>query len=113
MPRMTLNWPRLFSAVGLVAPLLFSGPLAVGPATAEDEAAPHADSAAIKKLRAQALDQMMAAAADYQLWRATLPLDLKHRGELVWTVDWHNSRDEREPRIVFPPKAGLFKRSDP
>ena len=37
-------------------------------------------------------------------WR----LDLKYRGELVWTVDWHSGRDDREPRIKFD-----HKRTDP
>jgi hypothetical protein len=43
---------------------------------------------------------------------SAFPLELKHHGELVWTVDWHNSRDEREPHIVLPRKPGLLKRSD-
>lgn len=44
------------------------------------------------------------AAARMSAWR----LDLKYRGELVWTVDWHGGRDDRAPRITF-----FHQRTDP
>jgi hypothetical protein len=37
-----------------------------------------------------------------------VPLDLKHRDELVWSVDWHYGNDERQPRVTF-----LRKRAGP
>jgi hypothetical protein len=37
-----------------------------------------------------------------------VPLDLKYRDELVWSVDWHYGNDERQPRVTF-----LRKRADP
>lgn len=30
-----------------------------------------------------------------------VPLDLKYRDQLVWSIDWHRGSDEREPRKVF------------
>lgn len=44
---------------------------------------------------------------------SSVHIELKHRGELVWTVEWSNSHDQREPRIVFFHKSGLFKPGDP
>ena len=37
-----------------------------------------------------------------------VPLDLKYRDAVVWSVDWHYGSDERQPRITFTRKrAGL------
>ncbi|MGH2890291.1 MAG: hypothetical protein ACRDNJ_11745, partial [Solirubrobacteraceae bacterium] len=33
-----------------------------------------------------------------------VPLDIKHRDELVWSIDWHRGRDDREPYITFSHK---------
>lgn len=37
-----------------------------------------------------------------------VPLDVKYRGELVWSLDWSYGRDERRPYITF-----VHKRSEP
>ena len=33
-----------------------------------------------------------------------VPLDLKHRDAVVWSVDWHYGNDERQPRVTFTRK---------
>ena len=37
-----------------------------------------------------------------------VPLDIKHRGELVWSLDWSYGQDDRRPYITF-----VHKRSEP
>lgn len=62
--------------------------LAAAPARAEDEAAPAADKAKLDQERARRLEQMTAAAADYQLWRGRddeQPLVRLERPVLRWS----------------------------
>jgi hypothetical protein len=85
------------------------------PATAQDEAAPSADKPAINQERARRLDQMAAAAADYELWRggdAEQPLVRVERPVLRWSNPvraaadgavflWADEKGEKRPAAAM------------
>jgi len=88
---------------------------AAAPANAQDEVAPSTDTAAIDKERARRLEQMVAAAADYQLWRGRdgeQPLARIERPVLRWSNPlraasdgavfiWADKKDEKRPAATM------------
>jgi hypothetical protein len=107
--------PQIRSTHRLIATAILGALLpAAAPATAEDEAAPSTDTAAIDKERARRLEQMVAAAADYQLWRGEdeQPLERVERPVLRWSNPfraaddgavfiWADKKDEKRPAAAM------------
>jgi hypothetical protein len=79
-------------ALAMLAALLRAAPTA----PAQDEAAPPADMVAIDKERARRLEEMVAAAEDYQLWRGRddeQPLERVERPVLRWSNPFRATGD--------------------